>query len=249
MRQAVTKIRPASGFSHFLHLFFIVSLPLLMYVLVRINLAPLAILLVVLSKWRMFAVRPRHWLAYIRANSVDIMVGASIVIFMAQTTSNIWQLIWAFVYVLWLLIIKPGTSLFSVSMQALLAQVAGLMAVYMAWGGSPLYVLVLATWLICYVSARHFFASFDEPYTRFLSNLWGYFGATLAWVLSHWLLYYNIVAQPTLLLTVIGFGLATMYYLEQTDRLTPLLRKQFVFIMVAIVTVVLVFSDWGDKVV
>ncbi|MCA9337164.1 hypothetical protein KC951_00455 [Candidatus Saccharibacteria bacterium] len=247
MKRAITKIRPASGFSHFLHLLFVVLLPLLIYVFVRINLAPLAVGLVFLSKWRMFAVRPRHWLANLRANSVDIMVGISIIIFMSQTTTTVFQLIWAAVYALWLLLIKPSTTLFGVSIQALIAQVAGLMAVYTAWGGSPLYVLVLATWVTCYVAARHFFTSFDEPYSRFLSDTWGYFGAALAWVLGHWLLYYNIVAQPALLLSVIGFGLAAMYYLENTDRLSSLLRRQFVFIMVAIIVVVLVFSDWGDK--
>lgn len=247
MRQVVTKIRPASGFSHFLHLLYVVLLPLLLYVFVRINLAPLAVGLIVLSKWRMFAVRPRHWIANIRVNSVDIIMGISVVIFMTQTSTSLWQLIWAVAYALWLLLIKPGTSTFAVSAQALLAQTAGLMAVYLAWGGASLYILVLATWVICYSAAQHFFTNFDEQYTHFLSDLWGYFGAALAWVLGHWMLYYSIVAQPVLLLSVIGFGLAAMYYLESNDRLSTLLRRQFVFIMIAIIIVVLIFSDWGDK--
>jgi hypothetical protein len=46
---------------------------------------------------------------------------------------------------------------------------------------------------------------------------------------------------------VLGFGLAAMYYLGERDKLSNLLRRQFVFIMIAIIVVVLVFSDWGDK--
>jgi hypothetical protein len=55
------------------------------------------------------------------------------------------------------------------------------------------------------------------------------------------------LSQPALLLTVLGVGMGTLYYLDETDRLSLLLRRQFVFIMVAVVVVVLIFSDWGDK--
>jgi hypothetical protein len=133
------------------------------------------------------------------------------------------------------------------AVQAILAQMFGLMALFLGWGGANLAVIVLGSWVICYIAARHFFTSFDEPYMSLLSHSWGYFAAALTWVLGHWLLFYGVVAQPTLLLTVIGFGLATLYYLDQTDRLSLFLRRQFIFIMVAVIFVVLVFSDWGDK--
>jgi hypothetical protein len=38
-----------------------------------------------------------------------------------------------------------------------------------------------------------------------------------------------------------------MYYLDEKDRLTSLVKRQIMFIMFAVVVVVLVFSDWGDK--
>jgi len=245
--KVVSKIRPASGFSHFLHLVLTIALPLLIHVLVRIDLASLAILAIFLSKWRMFAVRPRYWLANLQANAVDILVGVSLVVFMLQTSSQLWQIIWAVAYAMWLLLIKPGSTLLVTSAQALIAEFVGLVAIYMAWGGAPSYVLILTTWLICHIIARHFFTSFDEPYTKFLANTWAFFGAGLAWVSAHWLLFYGFVAQPALLLMVISFSLSTMYYLEKSDRLSILLRRQFIFIMTAIIVVVLVFSDWGDK--
>lgn len=249
MKQAIKKIRPAGGFSHGLHLLFTILLPILVYVFVRINLAPVAVALILLSKWRVLAVRPRHWLAYVRANAVDIVVGISIVIFMSNTNVMMWQLVWAAVYAVWLLLLKPSASLLGISLQASVAQLFGLMALYLTWGGSATAVLVIGTWTVAYVSARHFFSAFDEPYTRFLSDAWAFFAASLAWILGHWLLFYGVVAQPTLLLTILGYGLGAMYYLEQSGRLGKLARRQFIFIMVAIVVVVLVFSDWGNKVV
>lgn len=249
MKQAIKKLRPASGFSSGLHLLFTILLPILVYVFVRINLVPVAVALILLSKWRVLAVRPRHWLAYIRANAVDMVVGISIVIFMSNTDVMMWQLVWTAVYAVWLLLVKPSASLLGISVQAGIAQLFGLLALYLTWGGSPTAVLVVGTWTVAYVSARHFFSAFDEPYTRFLSDAWAYFAATLAWVLSHWLLFYGFVSQPTLLLTILGYSLGAMYYLESSGRLGKLARRQFIFIMIAIVVVVLVFSDWGNKVV
>ncbi len=247
MGQLKTKIRPVNGFSHLLHIVLTILLPIVIFILVRIHFVEIAIAVLLLSKWRMFAVRPRHWLANIRANAVDLLVGISIIVFMSHTDAQIVQAIWATVYALWLILLKPSATLLGVSLQALVGQTFGLMAIFLAWPSSPLYVLVAAAWAVCNVSARHFFTSFDEPYTRFLTDLWAFFGAALVWVLGHWLLFYGVIAQPTLLLTVIGFGLATLYYLDRTDRLSDLLRRQFIFIMIAIIIVVLVFSDWGDK--
>jgi hypothetical protein len=133
--------------------------------------------------------------------------------------------------------------------QAFIGQFVALMAVYLTWADGPLYGLVLVTGLICYLAARHFFDTFDETYARLLSYIWGYFGAALTWLLGHWLLYYQVIAQPTFLLTTIGYGLGVLYYLNHHERLNPGLQKKFIFIMLAIMVIVLTFSDWGNKVV
>jgi hypothetical protein len=249
MRQVASRLRPTSGFSHFVHLALLALLPALIFVLVRIRFVQVALALVLLSKWRMFAVRPRYWPANVRQNAVDIMVGVSVLVFMMNSGSVGFQLFWAVLYGVWLVAIKPGSSVFMVSIQAVIAQFAALIALFLAWVDAPLVGLVLAGWAICYLSARHFFSSFDEVYGSLYAHMWGYFAAALMWVLGHWLLFYSVLSQPALLLTVIGFGLATLYYLDETDRLSQLLRRQFVFIMVAVVVVVLVFSGWGDKAV
>jgi hypothetical protein len=249
MSPLLRKIKPASGFSYFLHLILLFVLPAAMFILVRLSFIQLALLIVVLSKWRMFAVRPRFWPANIRANAVDLMVGLSIVIFMAQTESFIIQLMWAALYTIWLTVIKPRSGIAMMTAQAFIGQLCALMALYVVWADGPVAGLALFTGTFCYLAARHFFDAFEEPYARMLSYVWGYFGAALAWLLSHWLLFYSIVSQPTLLLSTLGYGLAVMYYLDHYDRLGKGTRRQFVFIMVAVVVVVLAFSDWGDKVV
>ena len=243
-------LRPKSGFSHFIHILFNILLPALVYIFLQWNFVPLALAIILLSKWRMLAVRPRHWWPNIRANAVDIMVGISILVFMVESNTDAMQLAWAVVYGVWLLFIKPRSGTFMVAIQALLGQTAGLMALWLGWGNQLLAVLALLSGVICYMSARHFFTNFDEPYGRLFAHTWGYFGAAIAWVLGHWLLlYYGILAQPTLLISVLGFGLGALYYLEQTDRLSVLLRRQFIFIMVGIIIVVLLFSDWHDNII
>ncbi len=240
-------LKPKSGFSHIVHLLLTVMLPALVFVLVRMHFVPVAGFVILLGKWRMLAVRPRHWLANIRANAVDIVFGFSTAIFMSHTSSAAWQLAWAVAYGFWLVFIKPGNSVFKVTLQACLVQFLAFSALFLQWGAAPMVGLVAASWLLGYLIARHFFSSFDEPHASLYSNTWGYFSSALVWLLSHWLLFYGVIAQPTLLLTVIGYGLATLYYLEQTDRLNLTTRRQFVFIMSAVIVVVLVFSDWGDR--
>jgi hypothetical protein len=165
MRQILHKIKPARGFSHVLHIVFNVLLPVIAYVLVRIDFVSLAILLVLLGKWRMFAVRPRYWMANLIANGVDIMTGISFVIFMANTSEKWWQIFWVVLYALWLTRLKPRSDVLSVSAQAMVGQLLGLSVLFLKFGDAPLATLVAATWVITYVAARHFLTSFEEPHS------------------------------------------------------------------------------------
>lgn len=249
MKLLVSKIKPEQGFAYVAHLVLSALLPVAVYVLVQIELVQVALLLILLSKWRMVAVQPRFWWAHLRANAVDILVGLSILAFLVNTTNAYWQLAWMVVYILWLLLLKPRNSIPSISLQAFVAHIFGFSALYIVWGDAPLIAIVLASWFIAYMTARHFFTSFDERYTALFSHFWGYFAAVLTWVLGHYLLFYGVLAQPTLMLTVIGYGLGALYYLKHHDRLTTLVRREFIFIMIAILLIVLVLADWSDPII
>lgn len=242
-----SKLTPTKGYAHVFHLFLSAIMPLLAFVFIRIGIVQLAFAVVLITKWRMFAVKPRFWPAIFRANAVDIMIALGTVIFMTQTTSAAYQIFWTILHIIWQVAIKPGRSILSVSFQALLGQSYGLMALYLAWSSAPIWVLVILVWGICYLSARHFLTSFEEQYTSLYSHAWGYFGAGIAWLSAHWLLYYSGVSMPSLLLTVIGFGLGGLYFLQESDKLSKLYKQQIVFIMIVVVFVVLALSDWGDN--
>src|SRR5258706_5831574 len=101
------KIKPTKGFSNLFYILLNIMLPITAYILVRIDFVGLAILLVLLSKWRMFAVRGRYWIANLIQNGVDIMVAGSLIIFIASSTVDWWQLLWTLLYALLLGLAQP----------------------------------------------------------------------------------------------------------------------------------------------
>lgn len=248
------KVKPASGFAPFFHALYRIALPVVVFVLVRLDIGIwLPLLVILLSKWRIFAVRPRFWPANVRANAVDLMVGVAIVIFMFEANEMGYQMLWAAAYGVWLLFIKPSSSMPYVSVQAAIGQLCGLTALFivsgktldgnLGWTSLPIGVMVLIAGTICYLAARHFFDSFNEPYAKMLAYVWGYFAAAATWLLGHMLVLYpnqdGVVAHPTLMLSAIGYTLAAVYYLEHFERLSRLIKRELLFLGGLIVFVLL----------
>lgn len=238
------KLKPTRGFAHIIHIGLNILLPVLAYILVRIDFTNLAIVLILLAKWRIVAVRPRYWLANIITSSIDIIVSVSLVLFMHDTTVAWWQLFWMGIYIGWLTYLKPRSDVLSVSAQAMVGQLAGLSVLYLDFGDKSIEVLVLLTWAIAYLSARHFLTSFEEPHAPLLAHVWAYFAAGLAFILAHWLLFFGLIAQIIVFLTTIGYSLAAMYYLDATDRLTTGIKRQLAAITLAILVIVVALSNW-----
>jgi hypothetical protein len=245
VRSLRTRLKPAKGFSHVFYLALNVFLPIIAYILVRIDFVAIAIFLIFLSKWRMFAVRPRYWVANLISNGIDIIVAVSLVVFMASTTVVWWQLFWTFLYGAWLVWLKPRYDVLSVSAQAMIGQLLGLSLLYIKFGDSSITVLVAGTWLVSYLAARHYLTSFEEVHGPLLAHIWAYFSACLAFILGHWLLFYGSIAQIIVILTTIGYGLAGLYYLDATERLPKSLERQMLGIMAAILIIILLFSNWS----
>lgn len=242
-KKFVSTLKPASGFSPFFRVGLNVALALAVFVLVRIEFTQMALALVLLSKWRMFVVRPRFWPVNVRVNAVDLIVSLSMLLFMLET-GDLWvQLVWAALYAVWLVLVKPRSSTLMISLQATAGLLLGLLALFYGLGDAPLYWLVLGAGMVCLFSARHFFDSFDEPYAKLLSWLYAFFAAGVVWVLGHWLLFYmnGFIAQPALLLVALGYGLGSLYYLDHFDRLSKPVRTE-IMITTLIVVVAIVIS-------
>jgi hypothetical protein len=241
----VDRLKPTRGFSHILHTVLVVALPVMAYILVRIDFAGLAIALVLIAKWRIVAVRPRYWLTNLLSNGIDIIVSVAFVIFMATSSVTWWQLFWMGLFIGWLVWLKPRSDVLSVAAQAMLGQLLGLAVIYLKFGDASLFWLMGGTWVVTYLAARHYLTSFDEPHSALLAHVWAYFAAGLAFVLGHWLLFYGLVAQIIIILTTIGYGIAALYYMDATEKLTPRFERQALLFIAAILAIVIIFSDWS----
>lgn len=246
MKLPSIKLKPASKSSSFAHIGLNVLLACLILLFIRepISLPVLSITLLLLSKWRIFAVKPRFWPANVRANLIDITVGLSVIIFMSGTNELITQFVWLCLYIFWLLILKPKSSSISVSTQAIIGQTLGLLALYGSYSDSSIVSLVLFTWIICYGAARHFFSAFDEKDSKLYSHIWGLFGAQMAWILSHWQLTYTFMPQVALIITIIGYSIAYCFYLHETRGLRASIRNQFIIFTAVILIFIALFSEW-----
>ena len=249
MKKLAYKLKPTAGFSALLHVLFNALLPIVVLFFVRLGFEWMAVAVVLLAKWRTVAVRPRYWIPNVRSNLVDIFVGLSVVAFLSGTNMLVTQLVWTGLYILWLVWLKPRSNPVAVMAQALIAQAITLVAFYRAFPESSLLIGIVATWLICYASARHFLGAFDEPMTRPMVHIWAWFGAVMAWILGHWVIQYLFLPQIALVLTILGYGLATMYYLDKKERLKPIIKRQLIGVMALLLLIIIVFSDWQDKTV
>jgi len=96
-----------SLFSEFVYIILNIALAVVILFVVRAIESPLpAFGLVLLSKWRILAVRPRYWFANVQANLVDIIVSLSVVVLLyAANGALVMQLLLTMAYIGWLLFI------------------------------------------------------------------------------------------------------------------------------------------------
>lgn len=189
------------------------AVTLLILVLV-VNVPWPALGLVLLSKWRVFAVRSRYWAANIRANMVDVIVGVSIVTFLYAASGDLTaQIGLTALYIAWLLFLKPKSKRSYVALQAMVGLIFGIGAIVQV---SPILsssVVVLASWLVGYSTARHVLSVQHESHINFLSLLWGFVVAEIMWLAYHWTIGYTI--GSTLQLSQVVVILAALSFLAE----------------------------------
>lgn len=180
-----------------------------------------ALLLVLLSKWRIFAVRPRYWIANIQANLVDIIVSVSAVMLMYSvvgiTNGLFAQILLAALYAIWLIVLKPRSKTRAVVSQAATALVSGAMVLFVSSYSWPIEIVVLAMAVLGYVVTRHALVRYKEDHLQFLSLTWAFVMAQLSWVFSHWVIAYTVpilevrIPQAVLVISVLSFVAFKVY--------------------------------------
>lgn len=183
-----------------------------------------AIGIVLLSKWRVFAVRSRYWMANIKANLVDTIVGMSMVIVIAAASGALAaQIILTLLYIGWLLIIKPRSKRIYVAVQAFAAIFLGITALMTVSYSWPSSVVVIGMWVIGYASARHILGSYDEAHSSFYSLVVALVYAELGWLAYHWTFAYDVALFGALKIPQIAFIMLAMAFLS--DRVYASYRK------------------------
>jgi hypothetical protein len=172
------------------------------------------VVLVCLSKWRTFAVRPRYLWVNIKASLVDFIVGVSFVIMTYCSGTSIMPIhyILAALYTLWLVILKPRSSSFATELQSMVAVILGTTAaVFMTANANSVFLVVL-NFIIGYSAARHVLiqATDDSDY-ELIPFAGGLLSAEIAWLCHSWLIIYQfnsvgiMVPQLTVIMAISAF--------------------------------------------
>ena len=176
----------------------------------------LGLLLVFISKWRVLAVRTRYWWPNIKANLVDLIVGVSIVMltYFAQPTNagqeNIAiDFLFAIVYSIWLLFIKPLSSEKAAIAQSLIAVFLGISATILGTSTLNIFVTILLAFVIGYAASRHILSQSDDRNYTLTTLCCGLVFAEITWLCASWSIIYPIaglrIPQAAIILTIFTF--------------------------------------------
>jgi hypothetical protein len=225
-----------------------------------------AILLVLVSKWRVLAVRPRYWLANLRSNSIDIIVSISVVLHMYTINAAdidegrklVLMVILTALYIAWLLFLKPRSKRAMVAAQAGIAILIGVSALFTISYNWPVSIVVFGMWFIGYAAARHILGTYDEEsHALFLALGWGLIFAEIGWVAYHWAIAYALPFVTSILLpqvAIISFLVGFLAYkcydsfyhnqrIKMADVILPML-----FTISVIAVLVVVFNRVGTTI-
>lgn len=206
--ELLRSVRRRSFISEVAYIVLNIALAVTLLVLVLVVNVPWPALgLVLLSKWRVFAVRSRYWMANIRANLVDVIVGISMVVLLYAASGDLpTQIGLTALYIAWLLFLKPRSKRGHVVAQAAAGLIFGITAIVQISPSLPSSAVVLLSWLIGYATARHILSVQHESHINFLSILWGFVVAEVMWLGYHWTIGYQISKSLQLSQIVIIIG-------------------------------------------
>lgn len=173
----------------------------------------IGLILVVISKWRIFAVNHRYWLLNIRSSLVDFIVGISFVLlaYAAGTTLLPVHIILIVAYAIWLIFIKPRSSLNFNILQSVIAVLLGATAASIFAAITNSIVLVVAGFIIGFAASNHVLVQNGDHDAIFISLVCGLVFAEISWLSYSWLIIYTIgntgicLSQLSLILAVLTY--------------------------------------------
>lgn len=176
--------------------------------------AIIGLLLVFISKWRIFAVNHRYWLLNLRSSLVDFIVGMSFVLlaFCAGTTLLPVHFLLMAGYAIWLILIKPRSSYVFTVIQALTAIVLGTTTASIFAAITDASVLVIACFVIGFAATHHVLVQTNNQDATFISLVCGLFFAETGWISYTWLIIYTLgttgicFSQLSIILAVLAFA-------------------------------------------
>ncbi len=209
-----------------------------------------ALALVLLSKWRVFALRPRFWWVNIKANFVDFLVGVSYVGLLYFCSGNLpIMLLLAIGYGVWLLYVKPRSDHASIMLQAGIAQFLALTVLFNLSTTVNEFFVILGCFIIGYIAARHVVANYEEDRASLISYVWGLVISQLGWLLYRWTITYDVrlpfkIPQIALLSLVIAMAAARLYAAAKARRLSMSLVRSTAIFSAILIAFILIFARW-----
>ena len=173
----------------------------------------LGLLLVLLSKWRVFAVRGRYLWLNIKSNLVDTIVGVSVVLLTYYAGASLMpvDVLLVIFYCVWLLFIKPMSSEKATLAQSLIAVFLGMSAAAIMAANLDAIVLVLLAFLVGYAASRHVLVQSSDKDFTLTTLVCGLVFAEVAWLCQSWAIIYTFgnsgirIPQIAIILTIFAF--------------------------------------------
>lgn len=173
----------------------------------------LGIILVLASKWRVFAVRARYFTLNLKSNLVDLIVGVSVVLlayYAGPSFLPVDFILMAF-YSIWLLFIKPLSNETAAMAQSLIAVFLGMSATVILSANLNSIVITLLAFLIGYAASRHILIQTSDRDFTLTTLVCGLVFSEIAWLCNSWSIIYTFgatgirIPQLAIILTIFAF--------------------------------------------
>ena len=210
--------------------------------------------LVLLSKWRMFAVRPRYLFINIKSNLVDLIMGFSFVFlaYCAGNTLSPIHYVLTSLYSLWLIVLKPMSTTTATKIQALLAVFFGSTAITLMVASSSSSLTVILNFILGFAVSRHILVQSEDTNYRLITLVSGLIFAEISWLAEYWLIVYSfkafglIIPQVTIILTILAFITGVLY--QNANQNEQKIEKKDVLIpTIFAISVILIIVLWFSK--